>query len=82
MKFFVEFELKPGNKNKMIEAFELRGSNRNPGVTLRGAWIGKNEEVVFVLAESDNEDLLVKAAQSWGEYGDYKITPVIDLEQY
>ena len=82
MKFFVEFELKPGNKEKLVEAFELRGPNRNPGVTFLGAWIGKNEEVIFVLAESPNDELLAKAAQSWGQYGDYQITPVIALDEY
>jgi hypothetical protein len=82
MKFFVEFQLKPGNKKQVMELFELRGPNRNPGVSLRGAWIGKSEEVIFVLAESEDEEQLVKAAQSWGSYGDYEITPVIDLDQY
>jgi Domain of unknown function (DUF3303) len=82
MKFFVEFQLKPGNKEKAMETFELRGPNRNPGVTLQGAWIGKNEEVIFVLVESTDETLLVNAANSCGQFGDYQITPVIDLEQY
>jgi hypothetical protein len=82
MKFFVEFQLKPGNKKKAMGTFELRGPNRNPGVSLQGAWIGKNEEVIFVLVESTNETLLVNAANSWGQFGDYQITPVIDLEQY
>ena len=82
MKFFVKFQLKPGNKKKLLELFELRGPNRNPGVTLKGAWIGKKEEVIYVLAESDDETLLVNAAQAWGQCGDYEITPVIDLEQY
>src|SRR3954468_19967649 len=52
MKFFVEFQLKPGNKEKVLELFELQGPNRKPGVTFKGAWIGKNEEVIYVLAES------------------------------
>jgi len=82
MKFFVEFQLKPGNKQKIMEAFELRGPNRSPGVTLQGAWTAKNEEVIYVLAESADEALLVNAAQSWRKYGDYQITPVIDLDQY
>ena len=82
MKFFVEFQLKPGNKTKIMEAFELGGPNRNPGVTLQGVWIAKNEEVIYVIAESADEALLINAAQSWGKYGDYQITPVIDLDQY
>ena len=82
MKFFVQFKLKPGNKQKVLELFELRGPNRNPGVTLKGAWIGKKEDVIFVLAESDDETILENAAQEWGQFGEYQITPVIDLEQY
>jgi len=51
-------------------------------VTLQGAWIAKNEEMIYVIAESEDEALLVNAAQSWGKYGDYQITPVIELDQY
>jgi hypothetical protein len=82
MKFFVTCQLKPGNKKKVMEAFELRGPNRNPGVAFRGAWIGKGEEVIFVLAECANEELLHKAAEGWGDFGEYEITPVIDFDEY
>jgi hypothetical protein len=82
MKFFVEFQLQPGNKRKVLELFELRGPSRNPGVALKNAWIAKNDEVIYVLAESEDETHLVNAAKAWGEFGAYKITPVIDLEQY
>lgn len=82
MRFIVEFRLKPGSKNKIVDAFELRGPNRIPGVTFREAWIGTKSEVVFVLAESENESLVVQAAESWGEQGEYKITPVINVEQF
>lgn len=82
MKYFVQFKFKPGNKQKMMEAFELLGPNRNPGVRLLGAWIAKNEEAIYAIAESNDDDLLGKAAQFWGGFGDYEITPVIDLDQY
>ncbi len=82
IKFFVEFQLNPGNKGKVLALFELRGPNRHPGVELKNAWIGKKEEVIFVLAESADETLLLNAAKAWGEFGAYKITPVIDLDQY
>lgn len=82
MKFIVEFRLKPGSKNKVMETFESRGPNRSPGVVFREAWVGTMSEVIFVLAESENESLVAKAAQSWGEHGDYKITPVTNVEQF
>ncbi len=82
MKFMVEFQVKPGGKNKVVEAFETRGPNRNPGVTFQGAWIGTNTDVVFALVESESEALVAKAGQSWGEFGAYHIHPVIDVQQF
>jgi Protein of unknown function (DUF3303) len=82
MKYMVEFSVKSGNKNKAVQAFEQRGPNRNPGVTFRGAWIGKNSDVVFVLVESADESLVTSAAKSWAELGDFRITQVIDVEQF
>jgi len=81
MKFMVQFRLKPGSKNKALEAFELRGPNRNPGVALRDAWFGTDSDVVFVLAESGELALVEKAGQSWVEYGSLEIFPVIDVQQ-
>ena len=40
MKFMVQFQLRPETKNKALEAFEQRGPNRNPDVTLRELWVG------------------------------------------
>jgi hypothetical protein len=82
MKYMVEFHIKPGNKNRAWEAFEQRGPSRNPGVTFRGAWIGNREDVIFVLAESTEEALVTQAAKSWSESGDFRLTEVIDIEQY
>ena len=82
MKFMVEFSVHPGNKNKAVQAFEQRGPNRNPGVTFRGAWIGMNADVVFALVESDDESLVRSAAKSWTELGDFRVTPVIDVEHF
>jgi Domain of unknown function (DUF3303) len=81
MKFMVQFRLKPGGKNKALEAFELRGPNRNPGVALRDAWFGTESDVVFVLIESDELPLVEKAGQSWAEFGSFQILPVIDIQQ-
>lgn len=82
MLFMVEFQLKPGTKNAAINAFELRGPNRNPGVTFRGAWVGAKADVGFVLVESDDESLIKKAGEPWPELGGYQIHQVIDVQQY
>ena len=82
MKFMIEFPIKPGNKNRVVEAFEQRGPNRSPGVTFQGAWIGKNSDVVFALVESANEAQVTEAAKSWSAVGNFRITQVIDVTQY
>ena len=82
MKFIVELQIKAGDKNKAVQAFEQRGPNRNPGVALKGAWVGRSDDVAFVLVESADESLVIAAAKSWSEIGDFRITQVIDLEQF
>ncbi|MCE9548082.1 MAG: DUF3303 domain-containing protein [Planctomycetia bacterium] len=82
MKFIVEFRLKPDSKKKVVEIFERTGPNRNPGVAFGGAWIGLRSDVVFVLAESDDEASVAKASASWREHGDCVIHPVIDVENF
>jgi hypothetical protein len=81
MKFMVELNLAPGSKNKSLALFEERGPNRNPGVALRGAWASARSDMVFALVESDEESFVAKAATSWTAPGNYKITPVHDIEQ-
>src|SRR5262245_55904628 len=82
MKFLIEFQIKPGQKNKALEAFELRGPNRNPGVSFLGAWVGTQADVVFVLVKSSDEALVTAAADAWRELGEVRITQVIEIEQY
>lgn len=82
MKFMVEFQLKPGTKRQALDAFELRGPNRNPQVTLRGAWVGTKSDMVFVLVESQDESSVASATQSWSELGNYKLHSVIDVEDF
>ncbi|MCI0540669.1 MAG: DUF3303 family protein, partial [Verrucomicrobiales bacterium] len=69
MQFIVEFQLKPGAKNQAVAAFEQRGPNRNPGVTLKGAWIGSRSDVAFILVDGADEAQVAKAAESWAAFG-------------
>lgn len=82
MKFMVEFQLKPGCKNKAVAMFEARGPNRDLAVTLRSAWVGTHSDVAFVLVESDAQELVAKVGERWREFGEFQIHPVIDVEQF
>ena len=81
MKYMVELKLKPGGKNKLFEAFDLRGPNQSPGVTFHNAWVDTRAEIVFVRGESNEEALVSTACEAWREHGDFTIHPVIDIEQ-
>jgi hypothetical protein len=78
----VEFRLKPDSRNKAVEAFEMRGPNRNPGVTFEGAWIGHHSDVAFVLVKSEDEAHVARVAELWSEFGQPQIHQVIDVQQY
>lgn len=82
MKFMVEFHFYPDCKNKVVEVFELQGPNRNPGVKMRGAWIGNRSDIAFVLAESDDQTLIEKVAEGWAQFGNHQIHPVVEIDQY
>jgi len=82
MKFLVEFQLKPDSKVKAVEMFERIGPNRNPGVAFRGAWVGTRDDLVFVLTESDEEELVQRVAEAWSEFGTHRIHPLIDVENF
>jgi len=82
MKFLVELHLTPGSQAKALDIFELRGPNRNPGVTIQQAWVDTRAHIVFVLAHSDDELLVENAASTWSEFGECRIHPVIDIEQF
>jgi len=82
MKYMVEFSLQPGRASKAVELFETRGPNRNPGVTFRSAWIGAESDLIFALVESGDESHVAAAAQTWSESDEYRITRVIDIEQF
>jgi hypothetical protein len=82
MKFIVELRLKPGSTYRAIEAFEQRGPNRSAGVSFRGAWVGTQSEVIFALVESSEEALVRDASAAWSEVGEFKINPVVEIEEF
>lgn len=82
MKYITEFRLKPGMKDKAVEAFEQRGPNRFPGVTFEGAWVGHHADIAFVLVSSNDEAQVAKVAEAWSAFGEAQIYPVLDIQQY
>jgi hypothetical protein len=82
MQFMVEFRLKPGAKDKAVEAFEKRGPNRTPGVTLESVWVGNHSDVAFALVQSADEALVATAAEQWSEFGTTRIHSVVDVQQF
>jgi hypothetical protein len=68
MIFMVDFRLSPG-------------CNSTPGVTFRGAWLGKNSDLAFVLVESPDDAHVATAGQVWSQFGTYQAYPIIDVQQ-
>jgi hypothetical protein len=79
MKFMVEFRVQPGHKEQVLAEFERMGPNRQGGVTFRGGWVGSHSDMIFVLAETDDEARLAEVAQSWSVHGESKLYAVVDV---
>jgi hypothetical protein len=82
MKFMVQFQLKPGSKEKALATFESVGPNRSAGVSFRNAWVGTRSDVIFVLGESDDLAAVEKVCQSWSQFGEHQIHAVVDIENF
>ena len=82
MKYMVQFRFQADNKQAVLEKFERLGPNRHAGVVFRSAWIGVDANLAFVLVESDSEDQVTAAAETWKAQGEFSIHPVIDIERY
>lgn len=82
MKFMAQFQIQPGKKNQVLEAFEKRGPSRTAGVKFVDAWIGIKADVAFVLLEAADEARVVEESLPWKSFGDVQIVPVNDIEQY
>lgn len=82
MKYLVEVQLRPGTKNQAVEVFEQRGPNRNPNIKFEKAWLGSRSDVAFVVVESSDEAHVTDACCGWSAFGETKIHPVTDIEQY
>jgi hypothetical protein len=78
MKFLVEFRLSPNSESRVTETFSSWRPRRDPAVMFHGARIGARYDVIFVVSESEDEQLIARACQSWDEHGNYKIYPVSD----
>lgn len=82
MRYMVELQVKPESINKILNQFELRGPNTVPGVRFRQAWISTKQDVIFALGDADSEAALLEACHHWDEFGTYRSTPVVDIEDY
>jgi hypothetical protein len=81
MKYMVEFQFPAERRDAILQRFEERGPNRNPGVKFRDAWIGERDHVIFVLVESADIAEVQSACCTWTDIGPAKITPVVAVEQ-
>ncbi len=82
MTYLVEFQVLPNRKNEIVDKFELRGPNQVPGVQFQQAWISKQLDVIYVIGKADDEAALQKACNAWQEFGTYRYTEVVDIENY
>jgi hypothetical protein len=80
MKFVVELRLSPDARGGIADAFSRWHPERDPGVLVRGARIAIENNVIFVVCETEDERRIATACRNWGAHGSYRVHPVSDAQ--
>ena len=78
MKFHVEFTYDTQVREKLLHFFQHGGLNADGPVKISGAWIAIQTGTAFALIETKDGKAFFDLCSSWSEYGEIKVTPVID----
>jgi hypothetical protein len=78
MKFHVEFTYGTANREKLLKFFHSGGLFGDGPVKITGAWISIQTGNGFALIETKDGKAFFELCSSWSEYGQIKVTPVID----
>lgn len=81
MKYIIKYTLKPGCRDKLLDAFELHGPTRLPGISFQNAWFDTRSNVAFVLYEGQDEAVVQQVAEGVAAFATSEIHPVTSVDQ-
>ena len=78
MKFHVEFSYDTAGREKLLNFFRHGGLDTDGPVKIAGAWISIQTGNGFALVDTKDGKAFFELCSAWSEYGELKVTPVID----
>lgn len=79
MKFHVEFTYRAEEREKLLNLLQVGGLPAEGPVKVLGAWIAIQTGAGFAMVDTHDSRAFYELCSTWSEYGQIKITPVIDV---
>jgi hypothetical protein len=81
MKFLVEFRYDGTQREEFRRVYESAGFSQMEGASFLEGWISTKECLAFVLVEAADAATVDQGCRHWSQFGQWKIHPVMNLEQ-
>ncbi len=78
MLFLVHWNIKPENRDSVLNNFKERGEDVPPGVKLLDRWHALNQQAGWAIVEADDPVEIGKWMYAWSDLNELEIIPVVD----
>ena len=78
MKFHVDFTYRVQDREKLLSFLHSGGLSAEGPAKVLGAWLPVQSGKGYAMIETDDSTAIYLMCSEWAEYGEVKVTPVID----
>jgi len=78
MKFHIEFTYGPEQREKLLNFLRIGGLPADGPVKVLGAWLAVQTGGAYAVIDGGDATAIYQLCSAWSEYGQVKVTPVID----
>ena len=79
MKFHVEFTYRVQDREKVLNFLHTGGLSPEGPAKVLGAWLAVQSGSGYAMIETKDSTAIYLLCSEWAEYGQVKVTPVIDV---
>lgn len=80
MKFHAEFSYTASDREKVLRLLHGGGLTSDSPLKILGSWVALQTGVGFAMIEAKDAKSIYDLASSWADFGQLKLTPVIEVE--
>ncbi len=79
MKFVIEFTYSTEEREKLLNFLQTGALTPDGPVKVLGAWVAIQTGNGYAVIDTKDSTAMYQICSSWSEYGQVKVTPVIDV---